>query len=185
MDRSYFLPHPFSNANPWFNSLPSLFFRLNWIKINYFQIFFSTLFLQIGSMKPNAELFVGISGFCMSVSCMYVYSYFATKTVSEIQSIGDKMYETQWNRYPSEFRMFVQLTISRSQRPLHFSGFGLINCDMVTFLKVKTKTKHLTILSFSKLFNQQLRCCFCFVFFFWHEKFPSQFSLWIQPFRII
>lgn len=90
----------------------------------------------MGSLKPSAELFVSVSGFWMSISCMYVYSYFATKTTSEIQTIGEKMYEIQWNRFPPEFRMFVQLTISRSQWQLHFHGFGLINCDMVTFSKV-------------------------------------------------
>ncbi|XP_055323103.1 uncharacterized protein LOC129578467 [Sitodiplosis mosellana] len=102
-------------------------------------IFFATSIFQcemLGYEKLNAEFFVSISGLWMSVVGMYVYSYFATKTTSEIQAIGEKMYETQWHRYPSEFRMFVQLTISRSHRPLHFHGFGLINCDMVTFSKL-------------------------------------------------
>lgn len=88
--------------------------------------------------KMNAELAVGFSGLWMSIACMYVYSDFATKVTTQIQAIGYEMYDKNWNLYPMEYRLFVQLTISRSQRPLYFHGFGLINCDMVTFSKVET-----------------------------------------------
>lgn len=84
----------------------------------------------------NAELFVGISGLWMSIACMYVYSDFATEVTGRISTIGSEIYEKNWNAYPIEFWLFVQLTICRSHRPLYFHGFGLINCDMVTFSKV-------------------------------------------------
>lgn len=85
----------------------------------------------------NAELFVGISGLWISIACVYVYGDFATKVTSQIQAIGDEMYDKNWNSYPLEFQRFVQLIIIRSQRPLYFHGFGIINCDMVRILKVK------------------------------------------------
>lgn len=89
----------------------------------------------------NAELAVGFSGLWMSIATMYVYSDFATKVTSQIQAIGYEMYDKNWNLYPMEYRLFVQLIISRSQRPLYFHGLGLINCDMVTFAKVKLSCK--------------------------------------------
>lgn len=85
----------------------------------------------------NAEFFVSVSGVWMSVAGMFIYSYFATKVTSQIQAIGDKMYETEWNRFQLEFQPFIRLIISRSHRPLYFHGYGLINCDMVTFSKVR------------------------------------------------
>lgn len=72
----------------------------------------------------------------MSIAGMYVYSFFATKITTQIQTIGERMYETEWNCFPAKFQLFVQLTINRSQRPLYFHGFGLILCDMATFAKV-------------------------------------------------
>lgn len=95
----------------------------------------------------NAELFVSFSGLWMSISGMYIYSYFATKVTSQIQIIGDKMYETNWNRFPLEFQPFLQPIIIRSQRPLYFHGYGLINCDMATFAKVKTFQKYFSSLN--------------------------------------
>lgn len=109
---------------------------VKWFTILYriFCLLFSHS-IQLNS-KVSAELFVSASGLWMSIACMYVYSYFATKVTSQIQAIGDKVYAIQWHYIPLKLRLFVQLTINRSHRPLYFHGFGLVHCNMATFAKV-------------------------------------------------
>lgn len=97
--------------------------------------------------NPNAELFVSSSGLWISVAGMYVYCYFATKVTTKIRGIGDRMYEIEWNCCPKDFCRFVQLTICRSQQPIFFHGYGLINCDMITLSKVQTWSFYFCLLS--------------------------------------
>lgn len=112
----------------------------------------------------NAEFFVSVSALWMSVAGMYVYGYFTTKVTSQIQSIGDQMYNTEWIRYPVEYCRFVQLTISRSQRSLYFHGFGLINCDLVTFSKVTKKIHFINAVVLTTYSLRILACKFvCFI----------------------
>lgn len=130
----------------------------------------------------SAELFVSFSGMWMSIAVMYVYSFFATKVTSQIQTIGDRMYETDWNCFPLEFRLFVQLTINRSQRPLYFHGFGLVNCDMVNFSKVRCNT---TFVSPALLFNFLIYWLILFHSYFEAREFSRFLLSHVQTHAII
>lgn len=55
--------------------------------------------------------------------------------------IGDAAYDSNWYDFPLELRKYIFLMIVRSQKPIDFTGFGIIHCSLENFGKVSLFSK--------------------------------------------
>lgn len=60
----------------------------------------------------------------------------ATVATTAIKGIRDVAYSFDWCQYPLDLRKYFILIMSRSQKPLYFTGFGMVRCTLQTYIKV-------------------------------------------------
>lgn len=65
-----------------------------------------------------------------------IYCYFGTKITTKFLEYGEVAYFTKWYNYPVKYQKYFILLISEGQKDVSFSGFGLINCSVGSFLMV-------------------------------------------------
>ena len=87
-------------------------------------------------MQP-ASFALALLSFACALGWASVYCYSASFVTERILSNGNTMWSTNWFDYPPELRKYVLLIIARSQRPVFFTGLGLIKCTMETFRAVR------------------------------------------------
>lgn len=75
---------------------------------------------------------------CLTCALIWLTSfcYFANTVTDRIASIGDIAYDSNWIDYPLNLQKFITVIVTRSQRPVYFSGLNLVPCTMETYGKV-------------------------------------------------
>lgn len=75
---------------------------------------------------------------CIVCSSMWIflYSYFANQITVRISTMSNTAYYSKWFACPLELQKYVVLIIARSQEPIQFTGFGIVNCTLETLGKV-------------------------------------------------
>lgn len=68
---------------------------------------------------------------------IFIYSYYGAYTTNNCLAFGDILYDSQWyNRLSLRLRKCLINIIFDAQRPLIFSGFGIVQLTLETFLAV-------------------------------------------------
>lgn len=83
---------------------------------------------------PN--ILVLIIGANTSTGTTFVYCYIGSLTTEIFFLYGDISYESDWYKLPIEQQKLLQLIIADAQRPQIFHGFGIIESNLTTFIKV-------------------------------------------------
>lgn len=81
----------------------------------------------------------GLSSLFCSLMWPFMVCYFATYVTDRISSIGQIVYNSNWEDLTPKMRTNLLLVIVRSQKPMYFTGFDLILCTLETFGTVRTK----------------------------------------------
>lgn len=55
--------------------------------------------------------------------------------------VSDYAYAALWYKYPLKYQIIIKLAIQYANRQYNMSGYGLTNCNLASFGKVKTKLK--------------------------------------------
>lgn len=67
---------------------------------------------------------------------VYLYCYVGSLTTDQFLRYGDVAYEFQWYKLPVDLQKYFPLMIANAQRPQIFTGFSIIELNLVTFTKV-------------------------------------------------
>lgn len=67
---------------------------------------------------------------------IYPFCKFGSETPDIIQSIGDSAYCSDWYKLSILQQKYVQMIIRSSHTPKKISGYGLIDCNFVTYVRV-------------------------------------------------
>lgn len=78
----------------------------------------------------------GIMCLMCSLLWPYLFCHYGTIITNELSSIGDILYTSNWYNYSAVYRHHITLIIVCSQKPIAFTGLGLITCSLESFGKV-------------------------------------------------
>lgn len=79
---------------------------------------------------------VVLIGLSVTVSSLFLYSYFGTYTTEIFLKYSDYLFESPWNDLPIKLQKHVLIMISNSQRSHCYRGNGLFILDLKFFTKV-------------------------------------------------
>lgn len=86
--------------------------------------------METGAFEGVAVLILGLfNSFYLCFSANFVSN--------AVESIGEIAYDGNWAEYPLICRKYVLLMILRSQRPVYFTGFKIVSCNLETFVRVR------------------------------------------------
>lgn len=66
----------------------------------------------------------------------YVLCYFGTEIPHIAMKFATIAYDSMWYMYPIKEQELMKIVIQRSQQPIKFNGYGIINCNLAMFLSV-------------------------------------------------
>lgn len=72
---------------------------------------------------------------CSSI-WIFLYSYFANQTSVRIATMSNTAYYSKWFECPLMLQKYIILIIARSQEPMQFTGYGIIDCTLESLGKV-------------------------------------------------
>lgn len=67
----------------------------------------------------------------------YIYCQFASFITERISRVDDSIYGSNWYNYPVGVQKYLILIIALSERPIYFTGFGLMKCTLEMFGAVR------------------------------------------------
>lgn len=107
--------------------------------------------LSFNSFWPRSQSALNISDWAVvgyGVICIicasawpFLYCYFATIASDRVLNVGKKTFDSNWYDFPQDLQKYIVLIISRSQKPIYFTGLGLVHCTLETLGKVSS-TNH-------------------------------------------
>lgn len=86
-----------------------------------------------------------VLGTVMGISNLFLYSYFGQLASDRYEKVVDCSYKTNWHLFPVKLQKYFILIISNMQKPLYYHGFGVINLDLKTFIRVNSGGESLII----------------------------------------
>lgn len=66
---------------------------------------------------------------------IYPFCKFGTDIPDWIQSVGDEVYCSGWYKLPIGQQRYLQMIIAYSHVPRKISGYGIIDCNFVTYIR--------------------------------------------------
>lgn len=110
---------------------------------------------QTQDITIDSETTTGLFANLIILAYLFAMCYVADKTVQNTSEIAMRTYtDLDWYKMPVKSRKYVQLLIEYSQEERHFTGGGLISCNLVKFAEVrkailmKTNSKNLFFFQF-------------------------------------
>lgn len=121
----------------WFQNLFPVFYHLKiWLS---FSTLFShrLIFYEFQQSKQiDSSFFMLLIGFSAGISNLFVYCYFGKLATDSFQKMADYLYESNWHELPINLQKEFVVMILNTQKPLHYTGFGIAVLNLETFLKV-------------------------------------------------
>lgn len=95
------------------------------------------------SAEIDVIIFMMLATSC-SFLTTFLATYFSTEITLALIEIGDIAYGSKWytTNYPVRLRVYMLLMIQTAQRPRVFSGYGIFDCSLMTFMKVGSRNNH-------------------------------------------
>lgn len=72
----------------------------------------------------------------MVMSSTYGYSYFSEKVTSDLASIGEAFYQSNWYECPVNQQKIYIVSIQRAQNEFRTKGLGLVECSLRVYSSV-------------------------------------------------
>lgn len=66
------------------------------------------------------------------------YCFFGSEVTYRLKSIGQSIYNSVWYEFPLQQQQLCRMMIQISQTNHNINGFGIVSCDLSTFLNVKS-----------------------------------------------
>lgn len=73
----------------------------------------------------------------MSTGSVFFYCFIGTFTTSQFFNFGDITYESLWYKFPVPLQKFLPMIIENAHIPCIYSGYNIIDLNLMTFAKVK------------------------------------------------
>lgn len=84
-------------------------------------------------------ILVVLVGLSVTVSSLFLYSYFGTYTTEIFFKYSDYLFESPWNNLPVKLQKHILVMIRNAQRSQCYRGNGLFILDLNFFAKVMMK----------------------------------------------
>lgn len=86
----------------------------------------------------DINLFFFFNVLCLieGLSYTFILCYYATETTTSLSDIADTIYESVWFLQPITIQKTLILMMARSQRPVVYMGFKIIECTTASFMRV-------------------------------------------------
>lgn len=81
---------------------------------------------------------------------MYLYCHFGQLSTESYEKMSDTLYESNWPKLSVTIQKHIIVMIANMQKPRYYSGFGMVNLHLGTFINVITVEFLKTILIFKK-----------------------------------
>lgn len=89
---------------------------------------------RFGQWSP--QLFYGVYGVILAVGNAYLFCYFAARTSYDLRMISYPIFASNWYKMRNERQKETLMMIMFAQRAREFNGFGIIVCNLETFVWV-------------------------------------------------
>lgn len=107
--------------------------------------------------KLSLDAVVLLFGIPLSTGIVLLFCYIGSMTSISFLGFGDTSYESNWLKMPINLQRFIQLIIADAQRPLIFTGMGLVDLNLRAFAKVMGIRAFLLSLNQSIIFKWTYR----------------------------
>lgn len=99
-------------------------------------VYIPTSLFQLSLVSSlNLDLLAIILSVLCATVTMLLMCYLSHKITTELFEISDIIYQSSWYEYSEPSKRLLLLMMMKAQRPVEFSGFGLINSSLETYLK--------------------------------------------------
>lgn len=85
----------------------------------------------------DSNILVLIFGVISGTGTTFLYCLIGSWTTEQFLLYGDRSYESEWYKLPIDQQKLMQIIIIDAQRPHVFSGFGIIDLNLMTYIKVR------------------------------------------------
>lgn len=72
------------------------------------------------------------------LSLLSIFFYLGQRLHSLLMSLCEMIYGSKWYQYPHIAQRYVLLMLMRAQEPFYISAYGIVKCDLETFLTART-----------------------------------------------
>lgn len=100
-------------------------------------ICFTLLFIDQNKDKFDFNMVLALNSLTSQCLLNYVACYYSDHLKDDLFEVGEVVYNLQWYKIAHNEREFLPWIIRRSQKPISFSGYRIIDCSLATFMKVK------------------------------------------------
>lgn len=97
---------------------------------------FHTCIFQYTGSNIIRDLHMPFAGTAYPLVIFAILFYFGQNFNSTMMELSVTIYKSEWYQYPRSVQRFVLLMMQRSQRPFHFSAYGLIELHLQNYLGV-------------------------------------------------
>lgn len=87
----------------------------------------------------------------------FLFSAVFTKVSTCMLEINGDVYDLNWYSYPNQSKIMLTMIIIRAQKPVYFSGFHFMTCNLESFQKVKISPFY-SLHNVSVYINDQFIC---------------------------
>lgn len=93
---------------------------------------------SVQAMKHlDLNFFVLCIGANTSIGTIFLYCFVGSLTTEQSLRFVDISYESQWYKLSMDQQKIIHILMVNAQRPLIFSGFQIIELNLITFIKVQ------------------------------------------------
>lgn len=88
-------------------------------------------------MNMDIEMVMTIFAAMVAVLSILPYCYYASRIVLKIQHTANAAFESNWYALPVDLQKNMKHIIAFAQVTRTVNGYGLFNCDLEGFMKVR------------------------------------------------
>lgn len=93
------------------------------------------LYLQVIKYL-DIGIFVAAMSMVMSTGNIFLYCFVGSLTTDIFWCYADVSYESHWYKFPVTLQKYMRMIIADANRPRIFTGLGIIDLNLMSFLKV-------------------------------------------------
>lgn len=71
------------------------------------------------------------------MSTLCAYCFLGVLASTSFEDMADALYESDWIEFPVSMQTDLIIMIAHMQKPIYYSGFGIVEVDLITFVTVR------------------------------------------------
>lgn len=80
-----------------------------------------------------------IAGIATTLNLLFFLFFFGEILHTDLLELSERIYQSEWYRYPVCTQRFVLIMIMRAQHSFHVSAYGIVRCNLENFVGVSEK----------------------------------------------